>query len=42
MTVEIPLTAKQRILDPEHAASIFRAILRAEFPIDQDKEHLWG
>jgi DNA repair protein RadC len=42
MTVKIPKKeAKTPIIYPEHVASIFRAILRAECPVDQDKEHVW-
>ncbi len=41
MTIKIPHGVAQPILDPERAVSAFRAILRAECPVDQDKEHFW-
>jgi DNA repair protein RadC len=41
MTVKIPAKTEQPINNPSRAASIFRAILRAECPVDQDKEHFW-
>ncbi len=41
MTIKIPPGIKQPIFDADRAASVFRAILRAECPVDQDKEHFW-
>lgn len=32
----------EKITSPEEVASIFRAILTAEHPIDQAKEHFWS